>query len=51
MGPCQGRICGAALAALGRFSYTDQRAPLFPARLETLACAEGDSLIETTPDR
>ncbi len=51
MGPCQGWICGAALAALGRFPYAGQRAPLFPARLETLTCAEGDSLIETTPDR
>ena len=39
MGPCQGRICGAALAAMGRFPYAGQRAPLFPARLETLACA------------
>jgi len=37
MGPCQGRICGAALAEMGRFSFGSQRPPLFPARLETLA--------------
>lgn len=42
MGPCQGRICGAALAEMGRFSFGSQRPPLFPARLETLA----SSLVE-----
>ncbi|TCV97659.1 NADPH-dependent 2,4-dienoyl-CoA reductase/sulfur reductase-like enzyme [Luteibacter rhizovicinus] len=36
MGACQGRICGAALAELGRFSGGGQRPPLFPARLSTL---------------
>lgn len=38
MGACQGRICGAALAELGRFPNDGpRRPPLFPARLATLA--------------
>lgn len=38
MGACQGRICGAALAELGRFPRGGmRRSPLFPARLATLA--------------
>lgn len=37
MGACQGRICGAALAELGRFPHDGGRPPLFPARLATLA--------------
>ncbi|MBB6244339.1 FAD-dependent oxidoreductase [Rhodanobacter sp. MP1X3] len=37
MGACQGRICGGALAELGRFPRSGQRPPLFPARLSTLA--------------
>jgi thioredoxin reductase len=36
MGACQGRICGTALAELGRFPRSGQRPPLFPARLSTL---------------
>jgi NADPH-dependent 2,4-dienoyl-CoA reductase/sulfur reductase-like enzyme len=36
MGACQGRICGSALAELGRFPRSGQRPPLFPARLSTL---------------
>jgi NADPH-dependent 2,4-dienoyl-CoA reductase/sulfur reductase-like enzyme len=36
MGACQGRICGSALAALGRFPSGSHRPPLFPARLDTL---------------
>lgn len=36
MGACQGRICGTALAELGRFPRENARAPLFPARLATL---------------
>lgn len=39
MGPCQGRICGAALAELGLFQPYLPRLPLFPARLDTLAVA------------
>ena len=37
MGACQGRICGTALAELGRFPRGGSRPPLFPARLATLA--------------
>jgi len=37
MGPCQGRICGAALAATGHLARDRVRVPLFPARLSTLA--------------
>lgn len=40
MGPCQGRICGSALAELGRPAPNGLRPPLFPARLATLAEAE-----------
>jgi NADPH-dependent 2,4-dienoyl-CoA reductase/sulfur reductase-like enzyme len=36
MGACQGRICGSALAELGRFPRSGSRPPLFPARLCTL---------------
>lgn len=36
MGACQGRICGSALAAMGRFPRGDVRPPFFPARLATL---------------
>lgn len=36
MGACQGRVCGTALAELGRFPRNGQRPPLFPARLATL---------------
>ncbi|WP_430388829.1 FAD-dependent oxidoreductase [Dyella sp. 20L07] len=37
MGSCQGRICGTALAELGRFPRGGSRPPLFPTRLATLA--------------
>lgn len=40
MGACQGRICGTALAELGRFARGGNRPPLFPARLDTLAAAD-----------
>ena len=36
MGACQGRICGASLAELGRFAVGGMRPPLFPARLSSL---------------
>lgn len=39
MGACQGRICGSALAALGRFPHGGLRPPLFPVRLAALATA------------
>jgi hypothetical protein len=37
MGACQGRICGSALAELGRFPRRGDRPPLFPARLSSLS--------------
>ncbi|MFC5741820.1 NAD(P)/FAD-dependent oxidoreductase [Dyella tabacisoli] len=40
MGACQGRICGSALAEIGRFTRSGARPPLFPIRLSTLAQAE-----------
>ncbi|HVC29385.1 MAG TPA: FAD/NAD(P)-binding oxidoreductase [Gammaproteobacteria bacterium] len=40
MGPCQGRICGSALAELRGFTRNFGRPPLFPVSLETLASAE-----------
>ena len=46
MGACQGRVCGTALAELGRFPRGGLRPPLFPARLATLGeldspCSQG----------
>jgi NADPH-dependent 2,4-dienoyl-CoA reductase/sulfur reductase-like enzyme len=40
MGACQGRICGSALAELGRFPRGVLRSPIFPARLSTLAAID-----------
>lgn len=39
MGPCQGRLCAGACAALYGWSDTGSRPPLQPARLATLASA------------
>jgi NADPH-dependent 2,4-dienoyl-CoA reductase/sulfur reductase-like enzyme len=39
MGACQGRICGSALAELGRFPRGGSRPPLFPTRLSSLVQA------------
>src|SRR5699024_3884475 len=47
MGACQGRICGSALAELGRVPSPGMRPPLFPARMESLAAADFSS---TTSD-
>ncbi|GLQ93250.1 FAD-dependent oxidoreductase [Dyella acidisoli] len=46
MGACQGRVCGTALAELGRFPRSGLRPPLFPTRLATLgelhsSCSQG----------
>jgi D-hydroxyproline dehydrogenase subunit alpha len=43
MGACQGRVCGTALAELGRFPRSGQRPPLFPARLATLGDIDSSS--------
>jgi len=49
MGACQGRICGAALEALGFPARIGRRPPLFPSRLATLALATADfSTLEVT---
>jgi NADPH-dependent 2,4-dienoyl-CoA reductase/sulfur reductase-like enzyme len=37
MGPCQGRICGAALQFLLNWEVESIRPPVFPARVESLA--------------
>jgi len=37
MGACQGRVCGAALAELGRFTENGVRPPLLPTRLSSLS--------------
>ena len=37
MGPCQGRICGAATEFLYGWKPADARPPLYPARISTLA--------------
>lgn len=41
MGPCQGRICGASVRYLFGWTGESNRLPVFPARVSTLAAAEG----------
>ncbi|WP_024891627.1 NAD(P)/FAD-dependent oxidoreductase [Luteimonas huabeiensis] len=50
MGACQGRVCGAALAELGRFPRGGFRPPVFPVPLEVLASfgAAGPSTTTTS---
>jgi NADPH-dependent 2,4-dienoyl-CoA reductase/sulfur reductase-like enzyme len=50
MGACQGRICGDALAALGRYAQPHAAAPLFPVRLATLSDPWSDSLTLPAPE-
>ncbi|MFZ0590295.1 MAG: FAD/NAD(P)-binding oxidoreductase [Bryobacteraceae bacterium] len=38
MGPCQGRVCGAATEFLFGWQAESIRPPVFPARIETLLC-------------
>ena len=40
MGPCQGRICGAALECIAQWPRDTRRPPIQPARLATLAAEE-----------
>ena len=42
MGPCQGRVCGAATALLFGWTQDSVRPPIAPARLESLARAVDD---------
>ncbi|MBN8887819.1 MAG: NAD(P)/FAD-dependent oxidoreductase [Rudaea sp.] len=48
MGACQGRICGTALAELGRYARGGLRPPIFPARLATLADSDFASIENQT---
>ncbi|KRE88372.1 oxidoreductase [Frateuria sp. Soil773] len=50
MGACQGRVCGSALAELGRFPRGGFRPPLFPARLASLAAADLSLPDSSIPD-
>ncbi|HBO9182138.1 TPA: FAD/NAD(P)-binding oxidoreductase, partial [Pseudomonas aeruginosa] len=43
MGACQGRICGSAAQFLFGWTPPAPRPPFSPARLETLACWQGDA--------
>ncbi|MCW5507246.1 FAD/NAD(P)-binding oxidoreductase, partial [Pseudomonas aeruginosa] len=43
MGACQGRICGGAAQFLFGWTPPAPRPPFSPARLETLACWQGDA--------
>jgi D-hydroxyproline dehydrogenase subunit alpha len=44
MGPCQGRICGAATEFLFGWSPSSVRPPILPATLSSLACIGGSAL-------
>ena len=44
MGPCQGRICGAASEFLFHWGMESVRPPIFPARLENLARSPGPAI-------
>ncbi len=48
MGACQGRICGDALAAMGRYAQPQPASPLFPVRVATLCESRTDSLSVTS---
>ncbi|MGC1130468.1 MAG: FAD/NAD(P)-binding oxidoreductase [Candidatus Acidiferrales bacterium] len=48
MGPCQGRICGAAVEFLFGWDVGPVRPPIFPARLESLAAKSGGPDAATT---
>jgi len=50
MGACQGRICGDALAALGRYAQPQAATPLFPVQLATLSDTSTDSLPNTSTE-
>lgn len=46
MGPCQGRICGAALKCLLNWEVESIRPPVFPARVESLASGTVDPNVQ-----
>jgi hypothetical protein len=47
MGPCQGRICGAASEFLFGWSTASSRPPLFPVSCASLAAIESKTLSES----
>ncbi|MHB9007716.1 MAG: FAD-dependent oxidoreductase [Limisphaerales bacterium] len=47
MGPCQGRVCGAATRFLYGWKTDSVRAPIFPVRADALAGLEGASRLDT----
>jgi NADPH-dependent 2,4-dienoyl-CoA reductase/sulfur reductase-like enzyme len=49
MGPCQGRVCGAALGFLLGWSADTIRPPLLPTPLAVLSEAEGPAAVAGTP--
>jgi NADPH-dependent 2,4-dienoyl-CoA reductase/sulfur reductase-like enzyme len=51
MGPCQGRICGPATQFLFNWNPDSVRPPIFPARVESLACFTDSSLTEQAAAR
>lgn len=49
MGPCQGRICGPALAEISGFPHTGLRPPVFPIPLDVLAALPADIPTDSSP--
>src|SRR5262249_53719860 len=43
MGPCQGRICGPAVAYLYNWQVESIRPPLFPVKVESLLVQQGEN--------
>ncbi len=50
MGPCQGRVCGAACQVLFNWPAVDLRAPIFPAKVSTL-CALANNNTSTCQEQ
>jgi NADPH-dependent 2,4-dienoyl-CoA reductase/sulfur reductase-like enzyme len=49
MGPCQGRVCGAATQFLFQWNPDSVRPPVFPARVESLARAGAPPVVDIKP--
>ncbi|MHB1307781.1 MAG: hypothetical protein ACYC23_11935, partial [Limisphaerales bacterium] len=47
MGPCQGRVCGAATRFLYGWKTDSVRPPIFPVRTDALAGLDGASRLDT----
>ncbi|MBL8763749.1 MAG: FAD-dependent oxidoreductase [Phycisphaerae bacterium] len=50
MGPCQGRVCGPAMAFLRGWRVGDSRPPVYPAGAKDLAVALGSAGASAAPD-